>query len=112
MPGGEAWELPAPRSPGPALSSGESPRRGCRFLFFLPGLAGRQAQCLLKVEPDTLWNVQRLVGDVPGAATAPQRGCIYGAPAARDLGGPGKVDMSSCGLVSRWRKTEQGQRTR
>lgn len=32
---------------------------------------GASAQCLLRVEPDTLWNGPRLVGDTPGAAAAP-----------------------------------------
>lgn len=44
---------------------------------------GASAQCLLRVEPDTLWNGLRLVGDAPGAAAAP----------AMKLHSPGACDV-------------------
>lgn len=87
MPGGAAWELPetgrrapgsasreqAPRLPGwSALSSGESPQRGGPGSYSSSwAWRGASAQCLLRVEPDTLWNGPRLVGHAPGAAAAP-----------------------------------------
>lgn len=62
-----------PRLPGwSALSSGESPQRaGAGSCSSSWAWRGASAQCLLRVEPDTLWNGLRLVGDAPGAATAP-----------------------------------------
>lgn len=84
MPGGAAWELPETSGlPAQHLVSAPppwlvGPELWGKSTAGRPGSyssswawRGASAQCLLRVEPDTLWNGPRLVGDTPGAAAAP-----------------------------------------